>query len=96
MNILVAYDVGTADEAGKRRLRRVAKICEGYGQRVQYSVFEVTCSKANYLKLLGDLRRAMNEDEDSLRVYQFDRTGFDDVVRLGRQRAFGSRDPWTL
>ncbi len=96
MNMLVAYDVGTSDEAGKRRLRRVAKICEGYGQRVQYSVFEVTCSKMNYVKLLNQLRVAMNEDEDSLRIYYLDRGGFDDALRFGLQTSFGSRDPWTV
>lgn len=96
MNVLVTYDVGTADEAGRRRLRRVAKICEGYGQRVQYSVFEVICSKAKYLRLIADLRDTILEDQDSLRIYQFDRSGFDEVLRIGRQVAFGSRDPWTI
>lgn len=96
MNILVAYDVGTADEAGKRRLRRVAKICEGYGQRVQYSLFEVMCSKANYIQLLSRLRSAMEDDADSLRIYHLDRGGFDEVVRFGLQLSFGPRDPWTI
>ncbi|MGC3995389.1 MAG: CRISPR-associated endonuclease Cas2 [Propionicimonas sp.] len=96
MNVLVAYDVGTTDEPGKRRLQRVAKICEGYGQRVQYSVFEVSCSRADYLRLLSALRSAMKEDEDSLRIYHFDRNGFDDVVRIGRQLSFGPRDAWTV
>ena len=96
MNVLVAYDVGTADEEGKRRLRRVAKICEGYGQRVQYSVFEVTCSQAHYVRLIADLRGAIVDGEDSLRIYQFDRSGFDDVLRIGRQMAFEPREPWSI
>lgn len=96
MNLLVAYDVGTTNEAGKRRLRRVARICEGFGQRVQYSVFEVTCSKASYVRLLATLRDTIQDDEDSLRIYHLDRDGFDNVVRIGRQRALDPREPWTL
>jgi len=46
MEILVAYDVSTTDAAGERRLRRVAKICEGFGQRVQNSVFECILNDA--------------------------------------------------
>ena len=96
MNLLVTYDVGTASEVGKRRLRQVARICEGYGQRVQYSVFEVTCSKANYVRLVAQLRETMEENEDSLRIYHFDRDGFDGVLRVGRQGAFHPDSPWTL
>ena len=40
MLVLVSYDVSTVDKKGPRRLRRVAKVCQNYGQRVQYSVFE--------------------------------------------------------
>lgn len=51
MWVLVTYDVNTEKAAGRRRLRRVAKICEGYGTRVQKSVFECTLSDVNYERM---------------------------------------------
>ncbi len=69
IDILVCYDVNTTHEDGKRRLRKVAKACESYGQRVQYSVFECTLTPANYEKLLEKIGKIMNSEVDSLRVY---------------------------
>ena len=40
MLVLITYDVNTETDAGKRRLRKVAKQCVNYGRRVQNSVFE--------------------------------------------------------
>lgn len=96
MNFLVAYDVSTTTENGRRRLRRVARICEGYGQRVQYSVFEMVCSRADYVRLMGELVLVVVPSEDSLRVYRLDSDGFENVVHLGIKRAFDVADPWTI
>lgn len=96
MNLLVAYDVNTSTREGERRLRRVAKICEGFGQRVQYSVFEVTCSRTDYVRMLQSLMKVIVPEQDSLRIYPFDRDGFDDVISIGRERALGLEEPWTL
>lgn len=96
MNFLVAYDVSTVTEVGRRRLRRVARICEGYGQRVQYSLFEMVCSKADYVRLMAELGSVVVQGEDSLRVYRLDRDGFESVVHLGIRRAFDAAEPWTL
>lgn len=96
MNLLVTYDVSTTSPAGRRRLRQVARICEGYGQRVQYSVFEVQCSQTDYFKLLSALAEVVVPSEDSLRVYPIDRDALSDVVSIGLQRAFGPDDAWTL
>ena len=51
MMTLVSYDVSTVDAAGRKRLRKVAKECVNYGQRVQNSVFEVDVDYGTFLKL---------------------------------------------
>ena len=70
MEILVAYDVATEDPAGRRRLRRVARACEAYGQRVQKSVFECVISDADVEVLIARLRAEMDEAADSIRIYR--------------------------
>lgn len=69
MMTLVSYDVSTVDSAGKKRLRKVAKECVNYGQRVQNSVFEVDVDYGTFLKLKDRLIKIIDEDQDSLRFY---------------------------
>ncbi len=69
MMVLVSYDVNTEDKQGKRRLRRIAKACESYGQRVQYSVFECLVDPAKWIELKQKLLGVMDEEVDSLRFY---------------------------
>lgn len=83
MELLVTYDVGTTTPDGERRLRRVAKICEGYGIRVQKSVFEVVCSPAERLLLHAQLMDAIAPDTDSIRLYAVPRGTFRDARHLG-------------
>ena len=71
MDFLVTYDIATADKAGVRRLTRVAHLCEGYGLRVQNSVFECRLSSAAYAQLLVDLADLVIPDEDSVNIYRF-------------------------
>ncbi|MFT3874269.1 MAG: CRISPR-associated endonuclease Cas2 [Nocardioides sp.] len=96
MKLLVTYDVSTTTPEGRRRLRRVARICEGFGQRVQYSVFEVVCSRTDYARLLTTLSEVVVPSEDSLRVYPVDRDGFDDVIVIGAERALDPDSAWNL
>lgn len=70
MLILVSYDVSTENQAGRRRLRRVAKVCLNYGQRVQKSVFECTVDQAGYESLERELLAEINLGEDNLRFYR--------------------------
>lgn len=70
MDILVTYDVSTETAAGRRRLRRVAKVCEGYGQRVQKSVFECALNEGQLEILRHRLVREMKGGEDSIRIYR--------------------------
>jgi len=67
--VVVSYDVKTENIAGKRRLRRVAKVCKDYGQRVQFSVFECIVSPDEWVLLKSKLLAEIKPEEDSLRFY---------------------------
>lgn len=69
MLVLISYDVATSDKSGQRRLRRVAKACEDYGLRVQYSVFECVIDPAQWVSLRQELIEEIDTDKDSLRFY---------------------------
>jgi len=69
MLILVTYDVSTKTAEGERRLRRVAQVCQDFGQRVQKSVFECSVDQATYEDLTRRLVGCIEKDEDSLRFY---------------------------
>lgn len=70
MLIIVAYDVSTQSAAGRRRLRRVAKVCEGMGQRVQKSVFECQVDEMRLEELERALLAEIELEEDNLRFYR--------------------------
>ena len=69
MLVLITYDVSTQDKAGKTRLRKVAKECVNYGQRVQNSVFECILDASQTLILKDKLLSLIDEENDSLRFY---------------------------
>jgi CRISPR-associated protein Cas2 len=69
MFVLVTYDVKTSDPGGAKRLRRVAKACRDYGQRVQFSVFECLVDPARWTMLRQRLIDEIDEESDSLRFY---------------------------
>lgn len=70
MLIIVTYDVSTETAAGRKRLRRVAKLCERTGQRVQKSVFECSVNQMQYEELERQLLAEIDEKEDNLRLYR--------------------------
>ena len=63
MMVLISYDVATTDGSGSRRLRRVAKVCKNYGQRVQYSVFECIVDPAQWTMLKQRLEDEIDPDQ---------------------------------
>lgn len=69
MLVLVTYDVNTTDATGSKRLRRVAKACQNYGQRVQNSVFEIEIDQAQWVSLKSKLETIVDARLDSLRYY---------------------------
>ncbi len=83
MELLVTYDVDTTTREGERRLRRVAKACEGYGYRVQKSVFEIVCEPAQRLLLEAQLLSIIDPAHDSVRIYQLTRSTFRTAQHLG-------------
>lgn len=69
MLVLVTYDVSTETPAGRRRLRRIARTCQDFGQRVQFSVFECEVEPAQWTRLRARLLSEFVADEDSMRFY---------------------------
>jgi CRISPR-associated protein Cas2 len=70
MLVLVTYDVSSDGEDGAKRLRRVAKICQSFGQRVQKSVFECQINQMQLEKMERDLLKVMDKTRDSVRLYK--------------------------
>lgn len=69
MMVLVSYDVSTIDKRGQARLRKVAKICQDYGTRVQNSVFECVVDPAIWIAFKTRLENIYDPEQDSLRYY---------------------------
>jgi len=88
LKLLIAYDVSTVDADGVRRLRRVARACQDYGQRVQKSVFECLVGPAEWIQLRQRLLHEMDATKDSLRVYYLDSD-----VQIEHH---GVNEPWDL
>ena len=83
MLILVTYDVNTETSAGRARLRKVAKVCTNYGQRVQNSVFECLLDAWQYVALKAKLEKIINTEKDSLRFYELGNKYKNKVVHIG-------------
>ncbi len=96
MLIIVCYDVNTESKEGRRRLRRVAKICESMGQRVQKSVFECQVSLAELETLERRLRSEINEQQDCLRLYRLPDTRGAEVREFGHFKAVDFEAPLVL
>lgn len=88
MMVLVTYDVNTEDDAGAKRLRKVAKVCVNYGQRVQNSVFECLLEPAQYVEMKYALKEIIDEEKDSLRFYLLGATWDRKVETLGKDGAY--------
>jgi CRISPR-associated protein Cas2 len=84
MDLLLVYDVATTSADGQRRLRRVAKVCEGFGVRVQQSVFELVLDPHELPLLIHRLDREINRAEDNVRLYRLDNRS--PIAKLGAER----------
>lgn len=92
MMILVTYDVSTGDRNGAKRLRKVAKVCQNYGVRVQNSVFECVVNQTEYLQMKIKLLEVINQDEDSLRIYQLGKQYQSKIEHFGVKEAINVED----
>ena len=93
MLVLVTYDVNTLEEGGKKRLRRVAKTCEDFGQRVQFSVFEIEVDPAQWTKLKARLEAIISPEHDSLRYYYLGANWERKIEHVGAKPALDLNGP---
>lgn len=93
MMVLVSYDVSTVDVEGPGRLRRVAKICKNYGQRVQYSVFECIVDPAAWAVFKQKLMDQIEPETDSLRFYFFGANWRKRIEHVGAKKSFDQEGP---
>jgi CRISPR-associated protein Cas2 len=96
MLVLVCYDVNTETKAGRRRLRRVAKVCEGTGQRVQKSVFECQVYTAQFEALERKLLEEIDPAQDCLRLYRIPETRGFETREYGMFKAVDFDGPLVL
>lgn len=88
MLVVVSYDVNTQSEGGQRRLRKVAKLCESRGQRVQFSVFECLVDPVEWKELKSQLEQAIDKETDSLRYYYLGKTWKSRVEHCGAKEPY--------
>lgn len=93
MDMVVSYDVATDDASGRRRLRRVAKVCVGFGQRVQKSVFECSVNEIQLERMRDRLLKCIDEKKDSLRIYRLVEPRQQHVESYGRDTYVDFEDP---
>lgn len=93
MLVLISYDVRTMEAAGRRRLRRVARACQDFGQRVQFSVFECDLDPAQWTALKARLLDEIDPEEDSLRFYYLGSNWRRRVEHVGAKPAIDFDDP---
>jgi CRISPR-associated protein Cas2 len=93
MMVLITYDVSVESGDGPRRLRRVARACKDYGQRVQFSVFEVTVDPAQWVKLKARLISEIDPEVDSLRFYFLGAKWRNRVEHVGAKPALDLEGP---
>lgn len=93
MLVIVTYDVSTADKKGATRLRRIAKECVNYGQRVQNSVFECLIDYGTFIKLKYKLLDIMDNDNDSIRFYLIGNNYQNKVESYGIKRDYSMDEP---
>ena len=94
--VLITYDVNTQTPAGRARLRKVAKQCTNYGQRVQNSVFECILDAAKGREVKEKLIRLIDEENDSLRFYYLGNNYKNKVEHIGIKESFDVEDTLIL
>ena len=88
MLVDITYDVNTEDAAGRKRLRKVAKHCVNYGQRVQNSVFECLADAATMTKIKAELIEMIDPEQDSLRFYNLGNNYQTRIEHIGAKASY--------
>lgn len=86
--VLITYDVETVTPSGAKRLRRVAKECQNYGQRVQNSVFECVVTEAQFALLKSSLASKIDKEKDTIRFYFLGNNWNNRIEHIGQQTSF--------
>ncbi len=88
MLVVITYDVNTQDAAGRKRLRKVARHCVNYGQRVQNSVFECVCDAATMARIKSELVKLIDQKRDSLRFYYLGNNYHGKIEHVGAKETY--------
>ncbi len=94
--VVITYDVNTETLAGKKRLRKVAKQCVNYGQRVQNSVFECVLDYAKAIEVKNILCKIIDPNSDSLRFYYLGNNYKNKIEHIGAKPSFDMESPIIL
>lgn len=96
MLVIITYDVNTEDAAGRTRLRKIAKQCTNYGQRVQNSVFECLLDASQARKLQATLCSIIDTERDSLRFYYLGNNYQKKIEHFGCKKTYMPEEPMIL
>lgn len=96
MLVLITYDVDTRDSAGQKRLRKIARVCVDYGQRVQCSVFECLLEPAQCKRLKAKLLSLMDSEKDSLRFYYLGNKYESKIEHFGCKNSYLPEEPMII
>ena len=88
MLVIIAYDVETSTQEGRTRLRKVAKLCVNYGQRVQNSVFECSVDLAQLVEIKHQLEKMIDPDSDNIRIYHMGKNWERKIETLGKSESY--------
>lgn len=88
MMVLISYDVNTQSNAGRKRLRMIAKKCQSRAQRVQNSVFEADLDYGEFIKLKNELVQIIDKDIDSLRFYYLGNDWHKKIEHIGAKECY--------
>ena len=94
MDVLITYDIADTEGQGAKRLRKIAQVCEKYGVRVQFSVFECRLSPSRMARMLGEMQDVIDERVDSVIVYKFKGRITEARTRFGRAGYHEPGEPW--
>ena len=96
MDVLLTYDIADTNGSGASRLKRLSKVCERYGQRIQLSVFQFRFSPTRLARLIGEVEDVIDHQRDSIIVYRFPDNIEKFATHLGRPQQRGLGEPWIV
>ena len=96
MDILVTYDIADTDGDGAKRLRSIAAVCEGFGIRSQFSVFECRVSPTSLAKLIGRIEDSIDPQRDSVHIYQLGNSFAASRQTIGLTKSHTIGEPWIV